>query len=112
MRAGRRRYFPIQGRSTGGSTASRRIRGADTTAALDLPASDAAAAGMWLQRRRTREVSSADISEPENQCEGVIDRAQFGRVEPPRAGAESLRVNDRYLLDQDPCFAARDGDRR
>jgi hypothetical protein len=58
------------------------------------------------------EVSWADTSEPETQCEGVIDRAQFSRVEPSRAGAELLRVNDRYLLDKDPCFGARERDRR
>ena len=52
------------------------------------------------------------MSEAENEHESLVDRAQLVRLEPPGCTAQSLRVDDRRLLNEDACFSALETDRR
>src|SRR4051794_2699615 len=50
-------------------------------------------------------------SEAEDEHERLIDGTEFARVEAPGGFAETLRVDDRRLLNEDACLLASDGDR-
>jgi hypothetical protein len=51
-------------------------------------------------------------SEAEDEHQGMVDRAQRARIEPPGRAAQALRIDDRRLFDEDTCFAALERDRR